>query len=141
MELIVFAPDALPTLMNHVFDALNGRRKVALYGEMGAGKTTFVQAICHHLGVHENATSPTYSLVNEYGYKDSGGKEATIHHIDLYRLRNAREALDIGIEDMLHDDAYCFIEWPQIIEDMLPESVAKISIEVTGPQSRKILIH
>lgn len=140
MELIVFAPDALPSLMNHVFDALNGRKKVALYGEMGAGKTTLVQAVCRHLGVEEPATSPTYSLVNEYAYRDSDGKENTVHHIDLYRLRDTREALDIGIEDMLHDSSYCFVEWPQIIEGMLPESVAKITIEVTGPRSRKIII-
>ena len=140
MEFIVYGPDALPSLMNHVLDALDGRRKVAVYGEMGAGKTTLITAFCHHLGVKETPSSPTYALVNEYGFQDSDDKPAVFHHLDLYRLRNVQEALDIGIEDLLHDDSYCFIEWPDLIQGLLPAEVAKITIEITGPTTRRVTV-
>jgi tRNA threonylcarbamoyladenosine biosynthesis protein TsaE len=140
MEFIVFSPDALPTLMMHLLDALDGRRKVALYGDMGAGKTTLVKAFCEHLGVKGNISSPTYALVNEYVYPDWDGKTTIFHHLDLYRLTKPEEALEIGIEELLHDDYYCFIEWPQIVESLLPEDTAKIYIDITGESTRKIRI-
>lgn len=140
MEFIVYNPDALPTLMLHVLDGLNGRKKVAVYGEMGAGKTTFIRAFCEHFKVKEKPASPTYSLVNEYAYKEFDGKVALIRHIDLYRLRSAREALDIGIEEILDDPWYCLIEWPQLIEPMLPADTAKIYIDITGETTRKVRI-
>ena len=140
MEFIAFAPDALPGLMPHLLDGLEGRRKVAVYGEMGAGKTTLIKAFCMFLGVQGNTTSPTYSLVNEYAYEDDEGKTAIFHHLDLYRLRTPQEALDIGIEELLYDPWYCFIEWPQMVETMLPEETAKIFIDITGETTRKIRI-
>ncbi len=140
MEFIVYGSDALPGLMSHVLDALDGRRKVIVYGEMGSGKTTFISAFCEKIGVKESPASPTYSLVNEYGYTDADGKHTVLRHLDLYRLRSLREALDLGIDDMLHDDTYCFIEWPGIIEEILPENTAKITIEVTGPTTRRVVI-
>jgi tRNA threonylcarbamoyladenosine biosynthesis protein TsaE len=140
MEFIVYGSDALPSLMNHVLDALNGRRKVIVYGEMGSGKTTFISAFCEKIGVKESPASPTYSLVNEYGYTDADGKHTVLRHLDLYRLLSLREALDLGIDDMLDDDTYCFIEWPGIIEEILPENTAKITIEVTGPTTRRVVI-
>lgn len=140
MELIAFAPDALPSLMPHLLDALEGRRKVILYGDMGAGKTTLIKAFCEHLGVEDNTSSPTYSLVNEYAFRDTDGQPALFHHLDLYRLRSTQEALDIGIEELLHDPWYCFIEWPQLIEPMLPAHTATIFIEVTGETSRRIRV-
>lgn len=140
MEFIVYGSDALPSLMNHVLDALDGRRKVIVYGEMGSGKTTFISAFCEKIGVKESPASPTYSLVNEYGYTDADGKHTVLRHLDLYRLLSLREALDLGIDDMLYDDTYCFIEWPGIIEEILPENTAKITIEVTGPTTRRVVI-
>lgn len=140
MEFIVFAPDALPSLMLHVLDGLNGRRKVALYGEMGAGKTTLIKAFCDHLHVVGNTASPTYSLVNEYAYKDAVGKPAIFHHLDLYRLKSLQEALDIGIEELLDDPWYCFIEWPQLVEPLLDGGTAKIFIEITGEKTRRVRI-
>ena len=140
MEFIVYGSDALPSLMNDVLDALDGRKKVVVHGEMGAGKTTFISAFCERLGVKESPASPTYSLVNEYGYTDADGIHTVLRHLDLYRLRDIKEAIDLGIDDMLHDDTYCFIEWPVILEGILPENTAKITIEVTGPTTRRVTI-
>jgi tRNA threonylcarbamoyladenosine biosynthesis protein TsaE len=140
MELIVYGSEALPSLMLHVFDALAGRRKVALYGEMGAGKTTLIKAICAHLGVADNTASPTYSLINAYAYTDADGQAALFHHLDLYRLRNLREALDIGLEELLDDPWYCFIEWPEIVEDLLPPETARIYVDVTGETTRLVRV-
>lgn len=123
-----------------VLDALAGRRKVAIYGQMGAGKTTFVSAICRHLGVAETTGSPTFSLVNEYCFAGVDGQPIVVRHLDLYRLKSALEALDIGIEDMLFDEAFCFIEWPQIIEPLLPPDAARMDIEVLGETERRITI-
>jgi tRNA threonylcarbamoyladenosine biosynthesis protein TsaE len=140
MEFIVYGSDALPSLMNDVLDALDGRKKVVVHGEMGAGKTTFISAFCEKLGVKESPASPTYSLVNEYGYTDADGRHTVLRHLDLYRLQEVKEALDLGIDDMLHDDTYCFIEWPVILEGILPENTAKITIEVTGLTTRRVII-
>lgn len=116
------------------------RKVITLTGDLGAGKTTLTQAICKALGVGENVTSPTFSLVNEYSYLDKNGQEQLFRHLDLYRLKNLDEALDIGIEDYLEDGQYCFIEWPEIIEPLLPEKVVKINISILNNSSRKILI-
>ncbi len=132
--------EALDAAMPAVLEALNGRRKIALYGEMGAGKTTFSNAFCRHLGVADNTASPTFSLINEYRYPDANGREAIVHHLDLYRLRTPGEAFDIGIEDVLYDPWYCLIEWPQLIEPLLPDDVAAIHLEITGPNARTVNI-
>lgn len=124
-----------------ILAALDGRRKIALYGEMGAGKTTFVKAFCKHLGVRGHTASPTFSLVNQYTFAGSDGHETIVRHLDLYRLRTALEALDIGIEDMLHDPtAYCIIEWPQLIEPIFPPDMATIEIEILGENERNVKI-
>lgn len=141
MELTIHSPadlqdQAVPWLLH----ALDGRRKIALYGDMGAGKTTLVKAFCQHLGVIENTSSPTFSLVNEYSYRESNGETALFHHLDLYRLRTAEEALDIGLEDLLYDPWYCFIEWPQIVEHLLPPETLRLEMKTMGPESRQLLI-
>ena len=140
MQIDVHDPSELPAIIPAVLDALSGRRKIALYGEMGAGKTTFVKAFCEHLGVGGNTASPTFSLVNQCKYPPQDGSTAYFNHLDLYRLRNASEAFDIGLEDMLYDPWYCVIEWPQIAEAMLPADTAKINITILGETSRRILI-
>ncbi|MCA0235697.1 MAG: tRNA (adenosine(37)-N6)-threonylcarbamoyltransferase complex ATPase subunit type 1 TsaE [Bacteroidetes bacterium] len=140
MQIEVNHPSELSSVIPAVLEGLQGRRKIALYGEMGAGKTTFVKAFCEYLGVQGNTASPTFSLVNQYRYALPDDQEAFFHHLDLYRLRNASEAFDIGLEDMLYDPWYCVIEWPQIVESMLPPDAAKINIEILGETSRRILI-
>ena len=103
-----------------------GNKKVfALYGPMGSGKTTIIKEICRQLGSHDNFSSPTYSIVNEYLVNGNGDK---IYHIDLYRLKNLEEALDLGIEEHISGDSYCFIEWPGLIKPLLP--VATINVEI-----------
>ena len=126
--------------MPDIVKALRDRRKIALYGEMGAGKTTFVTAFCSYLGVQDTTGSPTFSLVNTYAYRAADGSEAWIHHLDLYRLETTEEALDIGIEDVLYDPWYCFIEWPQLAEELLPPDSASIKLEILSETKRSIVI-
>ena len=149
-EFIVTTKSDLPDAVNWLLAHAKGQRKIMLYGDMGAGKTTFTKAFCQHFGVDNATSSPTYSLVNEYFYlgtveerhPDNIGKgvQNVIHHLDLYRLKNLEEAMDIGIEDYLYDDSYCLIEWPHIIEPIMPNDVLKISIEMIEDSMRKIVI-
>ncbi|MBC7778064.1 MAG: tRNA (adenosine(37)-N6)-threonylcarbamoyltransferase complex ATPase subunit type 1 TsaE [Phycisphaerae bacterium] len=140
MEWMLKSPDDLPALVPQLMQALAGRRKIALYGDMGAGKTTFVKAICQHLGVRENTASPTFSLVNQYSYLEADGSISLFHHLDLYRLRSAQEAFDIGLEDLLYDPWYCVIEWPQLAESLLPDDAVRVEIEILGETERRISV-
>lgn len=116
-----------------------GRLHMAFYGEIGAGKTTFIKQLCKRIGSHDEVTSPTFSLVNQYLYVDKEGREQIAYHMDLYRLKTVEEALDIGLEDYIYGDSYCFIEWPEIVESLLPEDVIRIRIEIVSNSMRKIL--
>ena len=98
-------------------------RIFAFYGKMGAGKTTFIQSVCRVLGSDDNITSPTFALINEY---DS--VSGLIYHFDFYRIKNMEEAFDFGYEDYLFSGSYCLIEWPELIEPLLPENIVKVSI-------------
>jgi tRNA threonylcarbamoyladenosine biosynthesis protein TsaE len=140
MEFLIHHSSELADIMPEVLNGLNNRRKIALYGQMGAGKTTFVKAFCNYLGVEEESASPTFALINEYSYHDDSEGLALIHHLDLYRLKSAEEAIDIGIEEVLYDPWYCFIEWPQLVESILPEDTAKIQIDILGETQRRLLI-
>lgn len=117
-----------------LLEAAGDRRKFAFYGEIGAGKTTLIQTLCRLLEVADYVTSPTFALVNVYE-----SPEGPVYHLDLYRLKNVEEALDIGIEEYLADDAYCFIEWPELVDALLPEDVIRIKITFLAESSRKIL--
>lgn len=109
-------------------------RVYALYGKMGAGKTTFIQAICSYLGSDDNVTSPTFALINEYYTKDF----LSVFHFDFYRIENLEEAFDLGYEDYIYSGNYCFIEWPEMIEPLLPENIVKVKIETQEDNSRII---
>lgn len=98
----------------------------AFYGSMGAGKTTFVKAICEELGVEDVITSPTFAIVNEYR-SDSTGE--LIYHFDFYRIKKLEEVYDMGYEDYFYSGALCFIEWPELIEELLPEDAVRVTIK------------
>ena len=140
MEMTINTIDELNAVAKKLLDFADGKRKMVFYGEIGAGKTTLIQAICALFKVQEQVTSPTFSLINEYSYPDpESGRESYLYHLDLYRLKQIQEALDIGIEDYLYDDHYCFIEWPEIIEPLLSDEVVRIKIELADNSRRKIL--
>ena len=109
----------------------------AFYGNMGAGKTTFIKAICTELGVMENITSPTFALVNEYTTKDN----RVLFHFDCYRLKNLTEAYDIGVDEYFYSGELCFIEWPEKIEEILPLEKVEVTIQVLDDESREITIN
>ncbi len=109
-------------------------RVFAFYGKMGAGKTTFIQAVCKILGSEDNVTSPTFALINEY----TTDKLNSIFHFDFYRIKDIEEAFDLGYEDYLYSGSYCLIEWPEMIETILPENIVKVRIEVSGNGLRNI---
>ena len=110
----------------------------AFYGEMGAGKTTFINAICKILGVEDDTTnSPSFSIINEYR---SDTTAELIYHFDLYRLESLEEAFDIGVEDYFDSGALCFLEWPERIDDILPNDTVKVTIAVNDDNTRTITI-
>jgi len=134
----------LPFAAKAVLEFAGGKKIFCFYGELGAGKTTLIKEICRQLGVTDKGSSPTFSLVNEYkaqppeGGKTNAGSEfplrgikgASIFHFDLYRLKNETEIYDIGYEDYLFSANYCFIEWPEKIERLLPSDIVKVKIDV-----------
>ncbi len=109
-----------------IIDNIGNKRIVAFYGEMGAGKTTLIKAICEELGVVDNISSPTFSIVNEY--KTQKGER--IFHFDFYRIKSQTEAFDMGYEDYFYSNAYCFIEWPEKILELLPTEIVNVSIKI-----------
>ena len=113
------------------------RRVYAFYGQMGAGKTTFIKQLCEEMGVQDVVNSPTFAIVNVYEVGFTGdGLQVTgeIYHFDCYRLKNLQEAMDLGAEDYLYSGNYCFIEWPEMIEEMLPLNVVKVNLTPTLSQ-------
>ena len=123
----------------HDFIAQMGDETVyAFYGEMGAGKTTFINALCKALGVEDDTTnSPSFSIINEYRSDTSA---ELIYHFDLYRLESLEEAFDIGVEDYFDSGALCFLEWPERIDDILPGDTVKVNIIVNDDDTRTITI-
>ena len=103
---------------------IGDRTVFAFYGSMGAGKTTFIKAICEELGVEDVITSPTFAIVNEYSLSTN-----TIYHFDFYRIKKLEEVYDMGFEDYFYSGALCFIEWPELIEELLPEDAVRVHIE------------
>ncbi len=130
-EYIIDTIDQLYPLAEELLQIFPNQRKFAFYGEIGAGKTTFIKQICEQLGVQDYVSSPTYGLISEYEAKDH-----LIRHLDLYRLNTIEEALDINVEEYLYDEEYCFIEWPQLIEPLFPSEIVYIRIQITQDQRR-----
>ena len=114
-------------------------RVFAFYGKMGAGKTTFVKAICEELGVDDVITSPTFAIVNEYTPSSPRlPPSSKIYHFDFYRIKKLEEVYDMGYEDYFYSGALCFIEWPELIEDILPDDAMRVSITEQPDGSRLV---
>jgi len=115
-----------------------GERKIiAFYGEMGSGKTTLIKEICRQLGCVSLVTSPTFAIINEYPFIN----ETTIYHFDFYRINKAQELIQVGLDDYLNSGNFCFIEWPEIGESLLPPETLKINLKVREKQKRIITIY
>lgn len=117
--------------------ALGDNRIVAFYGNMGAGKTTFISALCRCYGVEDDVCSPTFTIVNEYRAADG----ESIFHFDFYRIESLKEAVDIGLDEYLYSGSLCLIEWPEKVEPLLPDETLEVHIEVDGHDRRTITIN
>jgi tRNA threonylcarbamoyladenosine biosynthesis protein TsaE len=113
-----------------------GRRQFAFYGPIGAGKTTLIKAICKELGAEGLVTSPSFALVNEYSISD----EVLAYHFDLYRINSIEELYDLGYEEYFYGPNYLFVEWAEKAESLLPESIVKVTLEETDPETRIVRI-
>ncbi len=125
MEIRITSIDKIGEAAKEFVAAMGDRKVFAFYGKMGAGKTTFIKAVCEELGVEDVINSPTFAIVNEY--VDEHGEP--IYHFDFYRIKNLQEVLDIGYEDYVYSGHVCFMEWPELIENLLPEDAVKVIIE------------
>lgn len=123
-----------PDIARLILQSHAERRVFALHGDLGAGKTTLIKALCEALGVADATSSPSFAIVNEYRMAD----DRPVYHFDLYRLRDARELLDIGFEEYLDSGAYCFIEWPELADELLPREVLHLTIEAADNGVRTI---
>jgi tRNA threonylcarbamoyladenosine biosynthesis protein TsaE len=128
--------DDIQCAAQKIYECLNGKQIIALYGNMGAGKTTLIKAVCRAAGVKEIVTSPTFSLVNEYTTSDN----RTIYHFDFYRINTVAEVFDFGYEEYFYSGELCLIEWPEMIEELLPEDTLRISIKVLNNNKRQLTI-
>ena len=114
----------LPEVAKSIIDSFPENRVFALYGQMGAGKTTLIKELCAYLKIEDNVTSPTFAIVNQY----TTTEQNSIFHFDFYRIKKLSEAYDLGYEDYFYSNNYCFIEWPEMVEELLPQSFVKIII-------------
>ena len=129
--------DHLQAAAREFIAATAGRSKIfAVYGSMGAGKTTFIKAVCTELGSVDTVTSPTFTLVNEY--MTAGGD--LIYHFDFYRIKKKEEVFDFGFEEYMASGNYCFMEWPELVEDLLPDEIVPVKIYETDNHSRMVEI-
>lgn len=134
-QMLIKDLEALPRAAEEFLEAIGDHRLVAFYAPMGAGKTTFITAVCKALGVQEDAvSSPTFAIVNEY----RGGAGQPVYHFDFYRIERPEEALDIGLYDYLDSGELCLMEWPENIEGLLPEETLKVTIGINADGSRTL---
>ncbi len=136
-EFTIHHLDEIREVARRFLDAMDDRTVFAFRGTMGAGKTTFIKALCEELGVQDVINSPTFAIVNEYGPTDDG---RLIYHFDFYRINKPEEAYDFGYEDYIYSDALCFIEWPEKIEELLPPDTVNVYIEEQPDGSRRVVM-
>lgn len=131
---MTFTLNELDDVVRDLMRAATGSSVWLFYGEMGAGKTTLIKAVCRAMDVRSLMTSPTFSIVNEY----SGDGGRVFYHFDFYRLKNEEEAYDIGVEEYLDSGRLCFVEWPERIPSILPPSRFEVHIDIESPTQRRI---
>ena len=129
-------PEELAEAAKILLDKYPSNRLFAFYGEMGAGKTTFIISICRELEVIDNISSPTFAIVNVYQTQT----EDELYHFDFYRIKSLEEVYDIGYEDYFFSDRYCLMEWPEMIEQLIPEGTIRVEIKVDPKDQSRILI-
>ena len=134
MKIVVRHKRELPAAAKQFLEHCSDKRIFAFYGAMGAGKTTFIKALCEHLRSIDIVSSPTFTLVNEY--KTETGE--SLYHIDFYRIKKHDEVFDFGIEEYLSGESYCFMEWPELVEDILPDDCVKVTIKADEDEVRTI---
>lgn len=134
MEITIKSLDTIHEAAKEFVKEMGEGKVFAFYGKMGAGKTTFIKALCEVLGVEDVITSPTFAIINEY----TDGKGDPIYHFDFYRIKKLEEVYDMGYEDYFYSGNLCLLEWPELIEDILPENVIKVTIEEQPNGTRKL---
>ena len=137
MEIKMQSLDQIHEAARQFFAELGDISGFALYGKMGAGKTTFIKAVCEELGVSDVITSPTFAIVNEYR-SDTAGE--LIYNFDFYRIKKLEEVYDMGYEDYFYSGALCFIEWPELVEELLPGNTIKVTIEEVENGEREVTL-
>ena len=137
MEIKIQSLDQIHEAARQFIAEMGDNTGFALYGKMGAGKTTFIKAVCEELGVSDVITSPTFAIVNEYR-SDTAGE--LIYHFDFYRIKKLEEVYDMGYEDYFYSGALCFIEWPELVEELLPGNTIKVTIEEIENGERKVTL-
>ena len=125
-----------PKAAREFIEQMNGRHIFAFYGKMGSGKTTFIKSLCEEMGVTDTINSPTFAIVNEYEDREQN----TIFHFDFYRIKSIAEVYNMGYEEYIYSGAYCFMEWPELVEELLPEETVRVEIEEAEDKRRVIRI-
>ena len=141
MQIRINHIEQIRTAARQFINEMGSARVIAFYGKMGAGKTTFIKALCEELGVRDVITSPTFAIVNEYTVSEPIGEEwdgASVYHFDFYRIKRLEEVYDMGFEDYFYSGEPCLIEWPELIEELLPGDALRVHITEESDGSRTV---
>ena len=136
---VAISLDELSSFAKRFWDYVGDTTVFLFYGEMGAGKTTIIEALCAAKGVNERMGSPTFSIINQYAYAENG-QEKTIYHIDLYRLKDEEEIILAGVEDCVYSGSICMVEWPQKAPGLFDATTASVFLEPIGDTQRRVKI-
>lgn len=134
-EITIASLSELPKVAQMLLEQLGGRNVVAFFAPMGAGKTTLISALMEHLGSQDTVTSPTFALVNQY----YTAERQTVYHFDFYRINSIAEAFDMGYEEYFYSGDLCLVEWPEKVEQLLPDDTMVVQIDVIDPTTRRFI--